>query len=452
MITKRNKRWMALFAVLLSVTLIAAACGEDATPTPVPATATSVPTTAVPATATPVPGATATSVPPTVTPAVPQPTATTVPTTGLRPISEWTVDSPATLAEIEAELEKFRGDSLVFASFGGAKQTAQRKAYLEPFSEKFGIEVFEDATSYAKVRAQSEADNVSWHVVDISPGGGGLGENGNLEELDFSIIDVRNNVSVVRAPWHGGGGDLASLVIVYSTDTFPEGSVQPSSPGDFFNVDIFPGRRGIFDTELSWKYILRWGLLGANPELLASDEGKESLVTLEPDEIERAYDFLRGFRPNINVLIQSHADCASLISSGELDMCTMSNDSAYSVIQDGAPLKICWDCGHLSFTDIFVIPEGLREQDPDKSLLAHLFMAWTNFPENNARLSLFSAIVPTNQLATPLLEDPQFDEFKGGFATSPAAFPGLILRDEIADGLITSENVDQFVLFIRGQD
>ncbi len=72
------------------------------------------------------------------------------------------MDNPATLAEIEAELEKLRGDSLVFVSWGGAYGAAQRQAFVIPFQDKFGIEIIEDTIpSAAKVRAMAETGNVT---------------------------------------------------------------------------------------------------------------------------------------------------------------------------------------------------------------------------------------------------------------------------------------------------
>ena len=64
--------------------------------------------------------------------------------TGLRPRSEWTEENPATFEELEAEIEKYRGASFVFTSWGGAYQAAQRQAYIEPFVAKFGIEIVEE--------------------------------------------------------------------------------------------------------------------------------------------------------------------------------------------------------------------------------------------------------------------------------------------------------------------
>ncbi len=62
MLTKSRKKWVVVLAVIMTVLLVAAACGDDDTPTPIPATPTplSPGVTPPPATSTPVPEPTST--------------------------------------------------------------------------------------------------------------------------------------------------------------------------------------------------------------------------------------------------------------------------------------------------------------------------------------------------------------------------------------------------------
>lgn len=135
-LTKR-RGILAGLSLLLVALLILAACGEAATATP----------EAMEATAMPEPTAMSEEPDDAMEPTAmaDEPTAmadepTAMPEdTGLRPRSEWTTDNPATLEELEAEIENYRGSSFVFTSWGGAYQAAQRQAYVIPFTEKFGI-------------------------------------------------------------------------------------------------------------------------------------------------------------------------------------------------------------------------------------------------------------------------------------------------------------------------
>src|SRR5262245_13393495 len=60
-------------------------------------------------------------------------------------------------------------DSVTVASFGGAYSASQKKAYTEPFQKETGTVV--NMTDYngglGEIRAQVEAGNVTWDVVDV---------------------------------------------------------------------------------------------------------------------------------------------------------------------------------------------------------------------------------------------------------------------------------------------
>ena len=51
------------------------------------------------------------------------------------------MENPATFEEIELELEKYRGESLTIASWGGSYEEAQSQAYFLPFQENFGVKI-----------------------------------------------------------------------------------------------------------------------------------------------------------------------------------------------------------------------------------------------------------------------------------------------------------------------
>ncbi|GAG03302.1 unnamed protein product, partial [marine sediment metagenome] len=62
--------------------------------------------------------------------------------------------TPLTAEQIDQRLQKFKGSSFVFTSWGGAFQKAQRNAFLDPFAKKYGIKIIEDNfSSDAKIVA-----------------------------------------------------------------------------------------------------------------------------------------------------------------------------------------------------------------------------------------------------------------------------------------------------------
>ena len=69
------------------------------------------------------------------------------------------------------------GVTLTFVSFGGVYQEAQRKAWLEPYTELTGVQFTEDEnSSNATIKAQVESGQVTWDVVDVGNDFGLRGE------------------------------------------------------------------------------------------------------------------------------------------------------------------------------------------------------------------------------------------------------------------------------------
>src|SRR5882724_6188253 len=74
------------------------------------------------------------------------------------------------------------GVKLTFASFGGVYQDAQRKAWLDPYSAATGVEFTNDEnSSNATIKAQVEAGQVTWDVVDV---GNDFGLDANKDLLE----------------------------------------------------------------------------------------------------------------------------------------------------------------------------------------------------------------------------------------------------------------------------
>ena len=431
----RRRAIIGALGLLLVVLLVAAACGEDATPTPRPATAVPAPTT--------VPAAPA----PTAVPAAPAPTPvpgqiivtvapSPAPTTQIRPIEEWTEENPATLEEIEAQLEKHRGESFVYVGWGGGDQAAVSAAWLLPFTEEFGIEIIQDSpVLYAKFRAMAETGNITW---DVGNGSGqaswDLGQTDVLEELDFSIIDRRDFQDGSTGPWFGQSITWSN-VVAYSNKAVDElwGGQAPKTMADVFDVEKFPGDRAFASPNWSWKTTLRFALLSEDPSL-ADTPGMPGLAQLSPEQVDRAFEILTDFAPNVRVWWTNGTECAQLIESEEVVICTSWNGSMFSAQQEGSNSTTCWECGHLMATNPWWIPMGMKEQDPNKFELLQLWMAWTSFPERQAEYSKFISNGSVNVEAGALLVGPDYDETGPEIPSNPQNAQFGILGDEKWDG------------------
>ena len=443
----RPRTILSLFAVLALALLIGLACGEAATATPEPAMEEEE--------AAPTPTAMMEEEPEEEE-AMPEPTPTAMmeeeeeeeeamEETTVRPRSEWTVENPATLEEISAELEKYRGQSIVFASWGGAYQAAQRQAYAVPFTEQFGIEVIDDSQpTLGNVRARSQSGNVTWHLFDTGTGSiHQLSNTGDLEELDFSIIDNRDYLEVTKSPFIGGGGITWSEVWAYNTDVFPADN-QPHTMADIYDPEKFPGRR-------AWAYYpdheMVFALLSKNPELLDTAEGRASLSALTEEQVDEAFAIFEEYRGQVDWFWQTGSDCPQNLISGEMALCTAWNGRIFDAAKEGEPIRVCWECGHVLNTGVFGIIKGLKEQDPQAFELAQLYMAWTSFPEINARMAQFITYGPINTKSLPFLDGPEYDEVRDELPSSVANIPFAIFKDEVHVGEHTDGWRERWIAF-----
>ena len=445
----RNRTFLALFAVLALALLIGLACGEAATATPEPEDEAMPEPTAMMEEE-------EEEEEPAEEEAMPEPTPTAMmeeeeepddamEETGLRPRSEWTVEEPATREEIENELQKYRGQSLVFASWGGAYQSAQRQAYAVPFAEQFGIDIIDDSQpTLGNVRARSQSGNVTWHLFDTGTGSiHQLSNTGDLEELDFSIIDNRDFLEVTKSPYIGGGGITWSEVWAYNTDVFPADN-QPHTMADIYDTEKFPGRR-------AWAYYpdheMVFVLLSKNPELLDTAEGRASLSALTDEQVDRAFEIFEEYKGQVDWFWQTGSDCPQNLISGEMALCTAWNGRIFNAAQEGEPIRVCWECGHVLNTGVFGVINGLKEQDPQAFELAQLYMAWTSFPDINARMAQFITYGPINTKSLPFLEAPEYDAVRDELPSSTANIPFAVFKDEVHVGERTDGWRERWIQF-----
>jgi putative spermidine/putrescine transport system substrate-binding protein len=315
----------------------------------------------------------------------------------LRGVTAATCANPLSRAELEAVIEKYRGRSFTFASYGGAMQAALREAYLKPFQERFGISIVEDSgANMAKTQAMVEARNVTWDVVQLGPSTAmRLGPRGIFEELDCRVHDNRHfldtAVEGLAGKLGGGGGLTWATVLAYR-----EGVKKPTGWGDFWDTKNFPGRRGLYQSPTG---NVEFALLAAGYPL------QEITYPLNPEQEELAIQKLEELRPHVNVVWTTGSQCPELLIKGELDYCSAWNGRIFDAQKQGAPLRICWECGFSLHIDYYQIPKGAPNKD-----VAQLFIAWTALPSVNVQLSKYISYGPINKeaiAALPEVVDPR---------------------------------------------
>ena len=396
----------------------------------VSATMTATPPTPVPA-PTPVPTPTSISIP------APTPTPTETPNPPLpdpliiRSMSEWTAENPASFEEIEAELQKYRGETLNVTSWGGTYQPAQRQAYFQPFQQKFGIQIIEDyPVNYPRLRSMVEAGNVTWDVVDsatraVYP----LGTEGFLEELTPAIHNryLPHFPQVAQTPWSGGGGVLWSTGLAYQLDSVDTlwGGKRPSDWSAFWDTENYPGRRWLGERVNENIFFAQFAL---NPKSLESAEGRNSIAKLTPEQVNQSFEKLAEIEPHIDYWWRGSRDCMFGLMTNEVDMCTSWNAEIwnYRTEPEAEGVRYCYECGHVIQNNLFYIPRG----SPNRTL-AELFISWTAEPHINVEISNYVPYGPLNQQALPLATPDRVNpEVIPYLPTSPTALERAVPVDE----------------------
>ena len=273
------------------------------------------------------------------------------------------------------------GVTLTFVSFGGVYQEAQRKAWLEPYTELTGVQFTEDEnSSNATIKAQVEAGQVTWDVVDVGNDFGLDVHKDLLEPLDFTLIpkDELNadlGITDYRIP------DITyGVVLAYNTEA-TAGAV-PEGWADYFDTTKIPGKRGAWDYSEGGMFEFALMADGVKP------------ADLYPLDLPRATAKLNTIKDDI-VFWASGAESQELIGSGEVAMSMIWNGRGWSAKNiDNKPVEMQWN-QQIVTADYLVVPKGSPNKDA-----AMTFIAYTACAANNAGPSEFIPYGPTNTNST----------------------------------------------------
>jgi putative spermidine/putrescine transport system substrate-binding protein len=241
-------------------------------------------------------------------------------------------------------------------SWGGAYTKSQVEAYHKPFMAATGktvVSVDSDNPAPA-VKAMVEAGNVTIDVADVEYSDAiRLCDDGMIEPIDPAVLPAApDGTPAVDDFLPGSLTDCAVSTIVFSTifayDTtkFPEG---PTSIADFFNLEKFPGKRG-----------MRKGAK-ANLEMALMADGvpaSDVYAMLETTEgQDRAFAMLDKIKKD-TIWWEAGAQPPQLLADGEVAMTTAYNGRIFgAAVSEGKPFATVWD-GQVYEYDLLVIPKG----------------------------------------------------------------------------------------------
>jgi putative spermidine/putrescine transport system substrate-binding protein len=279
---------------------------------------------------------------------------------------------------------------LTVVSWGGAYQDAQRKIYFEPFMKSTGIKLVEDSWNggIGTLRAKVEGGNADWDVVQVEAEELLLGcDDGLFEPMDFNAIGGKDAFLPAAVNECGVGAIVWSTALSYDGDKL--GASPPKSWADFFDLQKFPGKRGL---RKGPKYALEFALMGDG--VATADVYK---VLKQPEGVDRAFKKLDAIKKDI-VWWEAGAQPTQLLASGEVAMTSAYNGRiAAANMSDKRHFKIVWP-GHIDAVDSWVILKGSPNKEAGLK-----FIAFASDPKRQAQLPELVTYGVTNKAASSLI-------------------------------------------------
>ena len=288
--------------------------------------------------------------------------------------------------------------SITVVSWGGSYARACEEAYHKAFTEETGIEILlEDYNGgLAQIRAQVDAGSVHWDVVDMELADAHLAcEEGLIELVDVSDLPAGVNGESPEADYPaefvdecGAGMIFYSTVFAYNRN-FLTGT-GPETVADFFDLEKFPGRRGMRRTPL---VNLEFALMADGVPL---DEVYATLDTLEGQE--RAFRKLDTIKDQV-VWWEAGAQPPQLLADGEVIMSTAYNGRIFNAqVLENQPFVIVWD-GQALDTGYLGIVAGTPRLEA-----AMEFVKFANRPSSIANVGKYISYGPARESARALID------------------------------------------------
>jgi putative spermidine/putrescine transport system substrate-binding protein len=291
----------------------------------------------------------------------------------------------AAVAAFVAVSAPAHADNMVFSSWGGTTQDAQKAAWASPFTEKTGITVVQDGpTDYGKLKAMVEAGEVTWDVVDVEGDyAAQAGKTGQLEKLDFSVID-KSKLDPRFVTDYSVGSFYYSFVIGCNVDAV---KACPKTWADLFDMAKFPGKRTFY----------KWSAPGVIEAALLADGVPAD--KLYPLDLERAFKKLDTIKSDI-IWWSGGAQSQQLLASAEAPFGSVWNGRMTALAATGIKVETSWE-QNITAADALVVPKGSPNVEA-----AMKFIALATSAEPQAALAKATGYAPIN-LDSAKLMDPE---------------------------------------------
>ncbi|MDO3721407.1 ABC transporter substrate-binding protein [Marinobacter sp. chi1] len=281
------------------------------------------------------------------------------------PPQGWAAEQPAP----DTEAEQPEPEVLTVATWGGAYEDSQRRAYFEPFTRATGIAI--ETVPYdggiRPLKRHLAGGEVTWDVIDMIESDADVAcAQELLEPIEPDILLPTPDGTSAQEDFMKGAIQpcfithlVFSTVIAYNDEAFP--GEKPDSVEDFFDLETFPGKRAL---RLSPTGLFEWALLSLS---VPPEQVYDLLST--PRGMELASERLDSIRDSI-IWWQNGEEPALLLASGQATMATGYNGRFFHArVMDDVPISVIWD-GQLTGFNSWAIPRGTAQTEQAQAFIA----------------------------------------------------------------------------------
>ncbi len=280
---------------------------------------------------------------------------------------------------------------LIIASYGGYWQEVLQQSMFVPYAAESSREVIDEIYNgqYQPMLDQAALGVTRWDLVNVEGNMVILGEDdGILERIDYSVVDSLDLIPEARHS-HGVGVMTWSWILAYSKSAFPQ--TAPNSWADFFDIDRFPGSRGL---QKDPRRVLE-------AALLADGVSEAQLYPLNVDRALAKLDQLiadLGAEGDELVWWSAYAEPAGLINNGTVVMTPGTNGRILQAIEaGGTDIAYTWSGGIIDL-DWWVV----MKDTPNKKA-AMEFLKFASSVQAQRQMSTLISYGPVNPDALALL-------------------------------------------------
>lgn len=273
---------------------------------------------------------------------------------------------------------------LTVVGWGGAAQEVQNKVYFQPFEQQTQSKMSQDSYSggLAKVKAMVDSQTVTWDVVTVEDPELLRGcETGLFEPIDWKVVGAEDQFIEGATSECGVGSYVWSTALAYNADALKAG---PKNWADFWNVEKFPGKRGL---RKGVKSNLEFALMADG---VAPVEVYKVLST--PEGVDRAFRKLDELKPHIQWW-EAGAQPPEWLASGDVAMTSAYNGRITAANKEGKNFQVVWS-GQVYSVDSFAVVKG----SPNKKQ-AMQFIGFASQPENQKNYPIEIPYGPTHKAA-----------------------------------------------------